>query len=160
MIWARRPVRMTAACWTCFTRPDEITIQDGLPGIWRYAARLPLIDPKTYRQPGRRRYALAALGAAWPRYRHDRAPLQERRAKPDRVLQGPHRHGRHYDLEATGQKCLGRDFLGQCRRFPGRLWRARRCEGLPLHAGTGAAGEDRPDYRLRSSGDGGAGPGL
>ena len=25
---------------------DEIAIQDGLPGIWRYAARLPLMDPK------------------------------------------------------------------------------------------------------------------
>ena len=135
-------------------------LQPDLPGIWRYAARLPLTDAKHIVSLGEGNTPMtqsAQLGAAinLPQLYFKNEGLNPTGSYKDRIASV----GITY-LRQLGRRAWAATVVGQRRRLPGRLWRARRRRRLSLHAGAGAAGQDRPDHGLWSAGDVGQATGL
>jgi len=140
-------------------QPAEISLQPQLPGIWRYAARLPLTDSKYIVSLGEGDTPLLPSSRLGPGSGMERLYFKNEGLNPT---------GSYKDRIAS----VGITYLRQLGR---RAWAAtssgnagaalaaygaRGSRRLSLHAGAGAAGEDRADHVLWPAGDVGQWLGL
>ena len=106
---------------------DEFSLQPQLPGIWRYADRLPLTDAKHIISLGEGDTPLlpsAQLGPeiGLPRLHFKNEGLNPTGSYKDRIASV----GITY-LRQLGRGGMGGHLIRQCRRVVGGLWRARGC---------------------------------
>ena len=127
-----------------------IPVDPAQPGIWRYAARLPLDDHKNIISLGEGGTPLLSSAQLGPASGLTDVHFKNETMNPtgsykDRILTVA-----MSQLIEQGKGTWGHHLVGKCRRLDRGVRRARRCRWLPLHVGAGAPRQNRPDHRLRS----------